>query len=42
MLGLQTDKEISRAVLKIDQDGLIRYNHPQLIATHKAPTSNWE
>ena len=34
---LQSDKKVTGAILKKDIDGKIRYNHPQLAATYKAP-----
>ena len=46
---LQNDEKPSGALLKLDQDGLIRYNHPKLAATREcglakscdAPESVW-
>jgi len=36
---LQKNNKMSGALLKSDKDGKIRYNHPQLLKTHKAPKS---
>jgi len=36
---LQGNNKVSRALLKSNKDGKIRYNHPQLSGTHKAPKS---
>jgi transposase InsO family protein len=38
---LQGDKSVSGAILRMDTDGRIRYNHPQLKATSEAPKSEW-
>jgi hypothetical protein len=38
---LQGSEKPSGALLKLDQDGLIRYNHPKLAGTHEAPESDW-
>ena len=34
--------KVSGALLKKNQNGKIRYNHPQLSKTHKAPKNLWE
>jgi len=36
---LQRNDKMSGALLKLDKDGKIRYNYPQLLKTHKAPES---
>jgi len=36
---LQRNNKISGALLKSDKNGKIRYNHPQLLETYKAPKS---
>ena len=33
---LQGNKKPSGVILKLDKDRKVRYNHPQLIGTHKA------
>jgi len=37
---LQGNDKISGVLLKSNKDGKIRYNHPQLSGTHKAPKSS--
>ena len=32
---LQGSKKLSNAILRIDKDGKIRYNHPKLVAVYK-------
>jgi len=39
---LQGNNKVSGALLKLDKDGRIQYNHPQLAGTHEAPESSWE
>ena len=43
---LQNDEKPSGAMLRKDEDGLVRYNHPKLAATkesqiHESPESDW-
>ena len=37
---LQKNDKVSRALFKENSNGKIRYNHPQLSKTHKAPESS--
>ena len=39
---LQKNDKMSGALFKEDNNGRIRYNHPQLLKTHKVPESSWE
>jgi len=32
---LQDNKKVKGVILKMDKDGKIKYNHPQLIVTHE-------
>ncbi len=34
------NKKPSKAMLKLDKVKKVRYNHPQLVGTHKAPKSS--
>ena len=38
---LQGSEKLLDAMLRIDKDGKIRYNHPKLVAVHKAPKLYW-
>jgi hypothetical protein len=38
---LQGSEKPSDAMLRMDEDGKIRYNHPKLAAVHEAPESHW-
>jgi len=39
---LQRNDKVSGALLKLDENGKIRYNHPQLLKTYKALGNLWE
>ena len=39
---LQENDKVSGALLKSDKNGKIRYNHPQLLETHKVLKNSWE
>ena len=39
---LQGSKKLLNAMLRMDKNGKIRYNHPKLAAIYKAPILNWE
>ena len=39
-IELQGGKKPSDAILRLNKDRKIRYNHPQLAGTHKAPKSS--
>ena len=41
MLELQINKEVTRAILKLDLDRIIRYNHLQFIVIYNALVSIW-
>jgi len=38
---LQRNDKMLGAMLKLNKDRKIRYNHPQLLGTHKSPINNW-
>src|SRR6266702_1199144 len=39
---LQGNKKPLSAILKLNKDRKVRYNHPQLAGTHEAPKNSWE
>ncbi len=39
---LQGGKKLLDTVLRLDEDGKIRYNYPQLVGTHEVLVSSWE
>ena len=39
---LQGSEKPSDTMLRLNEDGKMRYNHPQLVKTHKALKSSWE
>ena len=38
---LQGNKKPSDAILRMDEDGKIKYNHPKLAAVHKVLELHW-